>query len=74
MNTIWIVYHEWRENIEEYATWHINFHAAFTTEELALKYVENRPHNDDCYCISEQIIYDFLPDFVIRTEPEERNI
>jgi hypothetical protein len=75
MNKIWIVYYEWEERLDEHSTWHTNFHAAFSTEELALTYTKSRLYKeDDHFSISEQVIYDTLPDFVIRTEPEIRNI
>lgn len=59
---IWIVYHEWDEDIEEYGTHHTDLHAIFSTEELAKAYVNSKEYKEsDHYTLGTRLVLNSLP-------------
>lgn len=46
---VWVVYHEYREEIEEYATWHSDLEAIFATESSAKLYQGVKPYHEDSH-------------------------
>lgn len=72
--TVYVVYNEWEENLDEYSTWHCDLHAIFSTNELAKAYVATKNFRKDNYfTINSYTVLTTLPDKIL-TEEEIRNL